>query len=246
MVATVWLVALFAVIGATAIGVGAVVQFSARPMVGEIRAALASLSVLIQFTKNGGGAMAVGPKVAGGVAARDYFPLAALPRWKQTGGLLPDGNLDPQQWNDCGETCVAGIVAAVHGVDVSPGDVRESLGGPQRSGLTTAVDLVTALQHFEVAASVLATTWQNAWLRLRAQWVVAMPVIMLGNWLSSSSLHWVTMVGMEQGGVRVIDPYTGTERVMLQAEFTGKYAGFMVLVNAHLHYDKSATPTPGT
>ena len=195
---------------------------------------------------SGGGGVLMSSNDGAGAAASGIGPLNWLPTWKQVSGVLPDGAPDPQQYNDCGETCVAMVVAAVKGVLLEPGYVRQQLGGPNRSGLTTANDLVTALLRSHIPATELSNNAAEGWRQLMAHWGLACPVIVLGNWLNPASLHWYLMRGFGGGTMKFSDPWTGTEVALTQPQFAHLYTGSMVVVAEHCHYVETGTPTPGS
>ena len=199
----------------------------------------------VSIASGGGGVLMTSTEGAGGAAA-NVGPLNWLPTWKQTGGVLPDGAVDPAQYNDCGETCVAMVIAAVKGVLLEPGYVRQQLGGPNRSGLTNANDLVTALLMSHIPATELSNNASEGWRQLMAHWALACPVIVLGNWLSPTSLHWYLLSGYGAGVMKFRDPWTGTEVGLTQAQFAKLYNGSMVTIAEHCHYVETGTPTPGT
>lgn len=176
-----------------------------------------------------------------------HGPLAWLPCWSQLSGVLPDGNPDPQRYNDCGETCVAGVIASVRGMIISPGDVRQYLHGTTGTGLTTPLDLVNALRHYTVMAQQLSTRTSTAWATLKSYWAMALPVIILGTWNPPSGfLHWVTLSSYAPQSIEVINPWDGARHDISADDFTQQYAGWLVLLQNHLHFDMSGEPTPGT
>src|SRR5260370_16204476 len=71
-----------------------------------------------------------------------WLTAAALPAWSQRAILDDNGTPVLQRYNECGETLVASIVAAVWGVGVSPDAYRGAVKGDAGSALTSAPDLV--------------------------------------------------------------------------------------------------------
>ena len=190
-----------------------------------------------------------GTLVGGGTGkqiASSYGPLSWLPRWQQASGLLPDGNPDPEQYNDCGETCVAAVVASVHGVCLEPGAIRQMLGGPARSGLTTGDDLVVALKRCNTLAVSYADDVSIAWQLVQSAEKQAFPTIVLGEWSPPDALHWVLVTGLSAGGITVANPWDGKIYPISWETFVRLYRGTVVEVQAHCHYDMSSVPTPGT
>jgi hypothetical protein len=185
--------------------------------------------------------------IGGGVIGNGApHPLAWLPAWSQRTGVLPDGNPDPQEYSDCGETCVAIVVAGVHGVPVEAGWIRQMLGGVQRSGLTDGADLVRALALCNISSEVVAGGAYEAYTTLRAYWAAAQPALILGRWLQGDALHWVIAWSWTPDYIGVIDPWTGTRRSILLADFRSKYANMCVHVTATAHYNMTGVPTPGS
>jgi hypothetical protein len=186
-----------------------------------------------------------GASLAASVTPPNHGPLSWLPNWKQFGTLLPDGSPDPAQYNDCGETCVSMVVAAVHGTPIEAGSVRQAIGGSSRSGLTIGADLVAAFSYYNVAAASQDLPGPIALSVIRALRLQANPTIVLGRWLNPSSLHWILVWDTAAGIVGYCDPWSGQRQTMASSTFLAKYAGTVVQVNAHCHYDMSSHPAPG-
>jgi Papain-like cysteine protease AvrRpt2 len=174
-----------------------------------------------------------------------YNPLLWLPVWKQLGGVLPDGRPDPEQYNDCGETCVTMVLAAVRGVSLEPGYIRQQLGGTGRSGLTTADDLVQALAINDVESRSNALCCRAAWAALVQAWGNALPVIALGHWLSPTGLHWMLLCGFNGAGFQFIDPWSGSIVTVDWARWSLQSAASQVYVQQHLHFDCRQVEQPG-
>lgn len=170
--------------------------------------------------------------------------LSALPAWSQQQIVLPDGNYDPQRFNDCGETCVAAIVSAVHGTPISPASVRANLGGPLRSGLTTGDDLVSMLAYYHVTAvaeMVPTAELQGFLTSYRNQ---KMPTIVLGRWPTpGNALHWMLTIGVV-GQWQYINVWNGQHSWLSWEDTERYYAGQVVVATANLHYDMSHMPIP--
>jgi hypothetical protein len=165
------------------------------------------------------------------------FALTALPAWCQNTILLPDGAHDPQAANDCGETCVAAIVACVHGVPISPGSVRAALGGPGRPGITNGSDLVQALAYYNVAAHLETPGGQELIGRISALAASGQPSICLGTWPTpGKALHWMLTTA---GGPMwsYVNPWGGKRSWLSWDDVLALYAGELVVADAQLHYD---------
>ena len=225
--------------GCTTVMVVAVIAFSHQKLTATLSATWNGKQASVVITSPG---TTIAPASGGGA----YGPLSWMPHWKQTGGVLPDGQTDPQQYNDCGETCVAMVVAAVRGVAVSPGDIRQQLGGVKRSGLTTASDLVQALHLNHVRAHVETADAANAWMTLAGCYAVAKPAIVLGYWLSMACMHWMLLADKSPGVFVFVDPWTGEEISVALPQWNSRYCQSTVIVDDHLAYDAHNEPTPGT
>lgn len=175
-----------------------------------------------------------------------HGPLTWLPTWSQTAGRLPDGNPDPQQYSDCGETCIAMVLGGVFGVELEPGALREQLGGPSRPGVTSALDLAQLLADNHVSHSVQCTDAHGLGDALRTCWANAWPAVILGTWLGGDVLHWVLLRSWDASSIDVCDPWTGTARRFSTGEVLAMYRGWLVTALAHCHYDMSRIPTPGS
>ena len=208
------------------------------------------LTASFQAAWNGKSASVVISPVASPVlspgGSGSYGSLAWLPRWKQTGGLLPDGALDPQEDNDCGETCVAMVVAAVRGVVLAPGDIRQQLGGVGRSGLTSPEDLVRALALNHVSSHVEKMDTEHAWILNAGCYAIAKPNIALGYWLNMSCMHWMLLADKLPAQFVFVDPWTGSLRALTLQMWRAQYCQATVVIDDHLMFDMHLVATPGT
>jgi len=215
------------------------VGISHRSLAATVSGQMGSLQGTISIIGNGGA------KVGGG-AVQNIGPLVWQPIWRQTGGVLPDGSVDPQQYNDCGETNVAATVRAIRGVPKEPGEYRQQLGGPSRSGLTTADDLVRLLALNNVSAHAISTDALHAWNLCVSAWSNRNPVYALGSWLSPASLHWLSLRDKRPEFLVFGDPWTGTEVSIAHDRWTAQYAEWLVVVDDVCHYNAIGEATPGT
>ena len=223
----------------TTIAMGLIVSLSHRRLTATITAAIKGMQASVTIAGNGGGTTAT--RGLGG-----FGPLVWLPLWCQTGGLLPDGRLDPQQYSDCGETCAAMVIAACRGVSVHPGDIRQQLGGNERSGLTSGSDLVQALAMNNVHSHLVSVDADHGWGELIACYGLAKPAIALGYWLNMSSLHWMLLIDKATGVLTFVDPWTGMRTDRTAIQFKGQFYGSIVVVDDRCLYDVSEWDTPGT
>jgi len=170
--------------------------------------------------------------------------LSALPAWSQLLARLPDGSYDPQAADDCGETCVAAIVTAVHGTPVGPGSVRANLGGSGRSGLTTGEDLRAALAYYSTLAAVESPAATDLEGYLTSCSNRGFPTIVLGDWpVPGASLHWMATLGTS-GSWQFMNPWGGVRSSMPWPDAMRLYRGSIVLVEAHVNYDKRSLAVP--
>jgi len=225
--------------GATTVMVALIIAFSHSRLTATVQAGWNGKTASVVIANEGPAQVAT--RGAGG-----FGPLVWMPAWRQTGGLLPDGNLDPQQYNDCGETCCAMVIAAVRGIRVAPGELRQELGGVQRSGLTSPGDLVQVLAANHIQAHVESMDAANAWMLLAACYGTAKPVVVLGYWLNMACMHWMLLVDKAPARFVFLDPWTASRREVTLAEWRGHYTQAVVVVDDHCYYDMSASPTPGT
>lgn len=169
---------------------------------------------------------------------------AALPAWKQSQTTLPDGSLDPQWFNDCGETCLGMAIAALRGTPIGAGSIRANLGGIQRSGLTNGSDLVRAAAYYNVLATVepVAPGDLELWL---TNWSNAhQPSIVLGTWPTPGGvLHWMLT---QSGGDRwyYVNPWSGGRSWLDWADVLPLYAGELVAIREPVAYDMYHVATP--
>lgn len=170
--------------------------------------------------------------------------LTALPAWSQNAIVLPDGQPDPQHFNDCGETCVAAIVACTHGTPISPASVRAALGGPARSGITNGHDLVTALAYYSTASHLETLPAQQLPMRITALCAAGQTSIVLGTWPTpGKALHWMLSV---TGGPfwTYINPWGGVRSWLAWDDVLRLYAGELVVSDAHCNYNMRDHPQP--
>lgn len=138
--------------------------------------------------------------------------LPAPPIVGQNVTLLPDGTVDPDHATDCGESCVAAVLLAHSGFEITPGCVRQAIAPGSTTGLTTGGMLARFLNGVGVRAIreyvYTADIWEHlADLRHHGKYV-----ILLGNWLDPLLLHWVVAYQRTSTGVWVMEPWTGTRR----------------------------------
>lgn len=214
------------------------VAFSQKKLEATIQGAIGGLSGIVTI-RGGGSSLSVGGS-SGGTG-----PLTWLPLWRQTAGVLPDGSPDPQAANDCGETCVAMVLAALTGVLMEPGMIRQQLGGVGRSGLTTGNDLVQALAINHVTAVAQDYVPEGAWEACDTAWEHGYPVIALGHWMSPDYLHWMLLDNKVAQWLVFIDPWTGKEKQIDRPTFLAEFAATLILFGVAPRYNVRGVPTPG-
>jgi hypothetical protein len=204
-----------------------------RDMVEVLAKGMGNVAVL----SGGGGAVAL-------QTGKAFLPLSALPAWGQLSGLLPDGQPDPQQFNDCGETCVSMVVASVHGCPVNPGSVRAAVGGPLRSGLTTGDDLVKMLAYYNVSAHLEVPGKAGVQGTLTGIAGAQRPAIVLGTWPTpGGALHWMVSTGVVERW-SYINPWGGVHSFLEWDSMVALYAGQVVVVDSRLVYDMASHLQP--
>ena len=208
------------------------------------------LTASMQATWNGKSASVViapaSPAIPTRAGEGGFGPLTWMPLWKQTGGLLPDGQMDPQADNDCGETCVAMVGATMRGVAIAPGDIRQQLGGVRRIGLTSPEDLMQAVAINHVRSHVERPNSQNGWMLNAACYGQDKPAIVLGYWLNMSCMHWMLLIDKVPARFTFVDPWTGECRQLTLQQWMAAYCSATVVVDDHPLYDVHTWLTPGT
>jgi hypothetical protein len=174
-----------------------------------------------------------------------WMPASYVPAWSQNAGVLPDGVIDPGHWNDCGEMCVSMCVAGVWGVPVEAGAVRQYLQGPEGSGLTDGLALRKALRYYSVKSHVAMIAGEAAFRLVLDSVAAQRVVIMLGTWEGpGTALHW--MLGVSDGAevIQYVDPWDGARAFVTKANWLELYAGQLVILDSHLHFDCRTWPQP--
>lgn len=174
-----------------------------------------------------------------------WLTTAALPAWNQQIIERSDGSLAPGRYNECGETAVSSIVAAVWGVPVNPDAVRTLAGGPARGPLTTNDDLAAMLRSCNVASRSAQYPADQAWTQIETATADDRPVVMLGYWPTpGGALHWLVATSVGAGKVSYNNPWNGARSWIPQADFLRLYAGQLVIVSSHLHHNAAGMVQP--
>jgi hypothetical protein len=172
------------------------------------------------------------------------LPLSSLPCWSQLRMVMPDGNPDPFQTSDCGETCVSMVVACVHGVAVSSGSIRATIHGVGGTGLTTGADLVRAFAAYHVQAATVDVQAPSLQSAVASVLAVGRPCIILGIWPTpGGALHWLLVTGAGKV-MSYNNPWSGGRSWLGWDDVRRFYAGQLVDVQAFMHYDYASSPEP--
>jgi hypothetical protein len=146
--------------------------------------------------------------------------------------VLPDGQLDPEAPNDCGESCITSLFATARGMTLSPGCVRQMLGGHTRTGLTDAVALSSVLGALEMKPKRGAGGDR---LVLSNEVADGHWVIVLGNYAAPGVPHWVVLYDYGPMRAWFMDPWTGRLRSKLWSAFMNLYLESWVSVPDPVH-----------
>lgn len=181
-----------------------------------------------------------GAKGAGGGAV--HYPVVARSSTVPAGQLLP---LDPVAQLagvtvspspaptgrvDCGPACVVSEIEERHGCWSSDELLRLRYFGVVDSRLTTSADLVGMLQANHIAAHAVSSPAANLRGELVRAAAQGWSCLVLGNFISSTMLHWVKFRG-DDGSAEVMDPWVGTARSISWTLFLAQYAGEYVHVD---------------
>ena len=150
----------------------------------------------------------------------------------QTQARLPDGSPDPAGPTDCGEACVASVMAHHTGLTFAPGAIRQALGLPPTDGSTTPVDLARVLGAFGCDPSsipcpneVSITSWGDYTGPGRA-------VLWLNHLYGPDQAHWVLAFSVTHAGPIAMDPLQEQYRQLTWEQIRSLTAGFGILVKA--------------
>jgi hypothetical protein len=158
--------------------------------------------------------------LAGGAAGT-----VAVAPLNQHDAALPTGGIDPAWATDCGETCVAMLVAAKKGVPIGIARIRYLLGKPNTDGRTTGSDLVRALAMCDLAAHERAADATTSLTEIKRNLDVGRTSIVLGNWVSPNMPHWMVALRYNEAVMYFDDPWIGAERALTYADYETKYKG---------------------
>lgn len=174
-----------------------------------------------------------------------WVPTSALPAWSQQMVVLPDGVSADQRWNECGQTCISMIAAAVWGARISPDALRAAIRGVGGSGLTNGPDLASIGSYANVVLRSHDLGAADARAMVEAAAADGRPCVMLGTWPTPGGvLHWLLSTSTAPQGVSYINPWGGVHSSIPWSTFDSAYAGTIVECRAHLHVDASSWALP--
>lgn len=131
------------------------------------------------------------------------------PLVNQVAARLPDGNLDPARFTDCGEACFSSAFFGANGVLFAPGCIRQALNLPEDNGVTTATDLINLWNKLGGKSRKEFMLSHRLWsacsqLRNKGRYM-----LLLGGWLSPTFGHWVLAYQRNNVAVDVMGPGEG-------------------------------------
>ena len=174
-----------------------------------------------------------------------WLATTALPAWSQQQVVLSDGVSPDQRWNECGETCVSMLAAAVWGARLSPDALRAATNGVAGSGLTNGTDIANQASYANVVMRSHDTDAAGAQALATAAVADGRPVAILGEWPTPGGvLHWLLVTATTPGGVSYINPWGGVHSSITWQVFADAYRGTVVECRAHLHVDASGWGLP--
>lgn len=163
--------------------------------------------------------------LVGGGAALPIAPLA------QSDAQLPTGGIDPAWATDCGETCVAMLVANKRGVPIGVARVRYLLGKPSGDGRTTADDLVTGLSMCGIKSHKREVDYATMLTEVRHNLAAGRSSIVLGDWINRGVQHWMEAIQDTGDGIVFDDPWIGAHRYESDGNIYAGYKGVYVHVD---------------
>lgn len=119
---------------------------------------------------------------------------------------LPDGSIDPADYTDCGESCLASAIEGLGLPHFSAGCIRQALGLPENNGTSTAVELGELCRGIGVVAVETEYSMPELWgelMRLRRH---GRYCVMLGDWITAGVGHWVLAYERDNRVVTVMGP----------------------------------------
>lgn len=152
------------------------------------------------------------------------------PAWDQLQDPLSTGVLPAQRYQECGEECCAEVIYQQHGVEISADALRSQLRGAGGPALTSGQDLVKILRRNNVAAALHTWPAAEAPGHIRESAAAGRSVVVLGQWISPTVLHWVLVTTADLAGVSYNDPWGGLHQTATWAAFGERYAGQLVTV----------------
>lgn len=151
--------------------------------------------------------------------------LRVPPLVSQNIATLPDGAVDPEHANDCGESCLSSATGGLLGLFLAPGCIRMAVSSPQ--GYTTAEQLSWFLGRLRIGGAILQPDFaQFQELRHYGRYLIA-----LGTWIQPTFEHWMLAYEGTGDAVLFMDPWTGLYSKRTKEIFDTQYSLQAVQVN---------------
>lgn len=156
--------------------------------------------------------------------------LDGYPTWNQNAD--PDAKLgaDPYAASDCGEECCAIVQYGSGKGYVSETQVRQAMPGHEMHGETSGDDIASYLSTVGVPASRIAISTNALEVSVKVGIAQGLPSILLGYWVSPTTLHWVVAIGYGNDHLIYLDPWDGRQKCLHWKAARLLYAGTLVQV----------------
>lgn len=158
--------------------------------------------------------------------------LDGFPTWSQNRDPNPDGSADPFASTSCGEECCSIVLYGLRREYTTAGQVRDAMPGHADHGETTAADLVGFLSRrglFPLAQYVPGDGLKDLIRKgIDSTW----PIIVLGNFVAPTVLHWVVVIGYGDDHALFIDPWYGRLEALHWSSFLAVCQDTVVTVMA--------------
>lgn len=115
------------------------------------------------------------------------------------------------------------------GIELPAGTLRTLIPHHGDHGETSAQDLTFLMHLFGLRPVAVPISPDAVQIRLQHSIATGTPPIVLGRWLSPTTLHWVLGVAASVAGLTVNDPWDGTRRQYPWPLLTSRYAGWCIL-----------------
>lgn len=105
------------------------------------------------------------------------------------------------------------------GSEISAAVIRREIPGHGMRGETNAVELEGWLNGHGVRAQRHTVDHETVKTNIKTEIAEGRPSILLGYWVDITILHWVVAIGHGNDGLVVMDPWTGSMRVIRWRSF---------------------------